>query len=208
MSLRTRCFACVPVAALSLVARVASLAFGAFGAIGALGASVALGASGCGAGKDMDVVIVPSQASNEWPAPAIAPPDASTVRNAVASADGAQVRVRAYLVAVNLPCPACNNGLGARKTAPPREENIGRARPREATVGPGCSQCPAQAATFSDEGPKAAASGDAPTLRAVGVAEGLQPRHVGHAFLLTGTFHAKGENGPELDVTDVRALEK
>ena len=187
MSARTRRFGCV--------SRVLLVALASFAA------------SGCGAGKDMDVVVVPSQASNEWPAPAIAPPDASTVRDVIASAEGAQVRVRAYLVAVNLPCPACNNGLGARK-ATPREENIGRARPREATVGPGCAQCPAQAATFSDEGPKAAASGEAPTLRAVGVAEGLQPRHVGHAFLLTGTFHAKGPNGPELDVADVRALEK
>jgi hypothetical protein len=72
---------------------------------------------------------------------------------------------------------------------------------------PGCLPCPSPAATFSDDGPTASATPSAP-LRAVGVAEGLQPRHVGKRFLLTGTFHVKGAMGPELDVTDVRALEE
>ena len=35
----------------------------------------------------------------------------------------------------------------------------------------------------------------------------VEGRHVGHVFLLTGTFHANGAAGPELEVTDVRALE-
>jgi hypothetical protein len=55
--------------------------------------------------------------------------------------------------------------------------------------------------------PTAAGSSTNPPLRAVGVAGGLQRRHVGKVFLLTGVFHANGAQGPELDVTDVRALD-
>lgn len=73
---------------------------------------------------------------------------------------------------------------------------------------PGCLPCPAPAATFSDDASSDPGSA-APRIRATGAAEGLQPRHVGKSFLLTGTFHAGaavGGTGPELEVTDVRAL--
>lgn len=137
----------------------------------------------------------------------MAPPtaDAVDVRSALVCAEGAQIRVRAYLVAVTSPCPACN--VGERSGAPP-EGKIGKSPPARTRMPdmPGCLPCPAPAATFSDEAPTASATPSAP-LRAVGAAEALQPRHVGKSFLLTGTFHAKGALGPELDVTDVRALE-
>ena len=63
--------------------------------------------------------------------------------------------------------------------------------------------------TLGDTSPHAPeVSSSAPArLRAVGVAAGLQPRHVGRNFLFVGVFHATGPNGPELDVTDVRALD-
>jgi hypothetical protein len=58
-------------------------------------------------------------------------------------------------------------------------------------------------ATFRDVGPASSSA----TLRAVGVAEGLQARHVGHVFLLTGKLRAAGATGPELDVSDVRIID-
>ncbi|NVL67919.1 hypothetical protein, partial [Escherichia coli] len=70
-----------------------------------------------------------------------------------------------------------------------------------------CTACPPPAVTINDEPPKASASPSSPPLRATGAAEGLQARHVGHLFLFTGTLHANGAQGPELEVTDVRALD-
>ncbi|MDB4935740.1 MAG: hypothetical protein JWP87_2712 [Labilithrix sp.] len=170
----------------------------------------AIAAAGCGGAPNMEIGVAaspPPRESDEWPPLSQSPPDASTVKAVLGSADGAQVRVRAYLVAVTLPCPACN--VDARST--PREELPGRtARPRGPTP-PGCSPCPEPAATISDDmptaSPTAGASVTTPPLRAVAVAGGLQPRHVGHVFLLTGIFHANGAQGPELEVTDVRALD-
>ena len=62
---------------------------------------------------------------------------------------------------------------------------------------------------LGDENPKSAEAqvSGRPLLRAVGVAAALQPRHIGHSFLFIGVFHAKGPNGPELEVTDIRALD-
>jgi hypothetical protein len=131
------------------------------------------------------------------------PADAIDVRSTLACAEGAQIRVRAHLVAVTLPCPAC--AAGERTGAAPAPI-IGKSRRPRPPDMPGCLPCPSPAATFSDEPPTASVTASAP-LRAVGAAEGLQPRHVGKLFLLTGTFHAQGALGPELDVTDVHALD-
>jgi hypothetical protein len=163
-------------------------------------------ALGCGASKDI-IVDSPGSAAgrDEWPAPATSPPDAASVNTVLGAADGAEVRVRAYLIAINLPCAPCNTTLGAHHEAP-HEEGIGHARASLPVAGPGCDPCPPPAATFSDDRPKAAALNNSPPLRATGGAEGLQARHVGHMFLLTGIFHAAGRSGPELEVTDVRAL--
>jgi hypothetical protein len=160
---------------------------------------------GCGGAQDSHIGVAapPRPAVDEWPLPGHAPPDVSTVRTVVSSADGAQVRVRAYLVAVTLPCPACNTGT--RKVL--REDAIGRTGRPEGPMAPGCSACPPPAVTINDEAPKASASPASPPLRATGAAEGLQARHVGRLFLFTGTFHANGAQGPELEVTDVRTLD-
>lgn len=142
---------------------------------------------------------------DEWPAPSTAPADAATVKTVLASADGAQVRVRAYLVAVTVPCPPCSAGEKRGATPDPRIGKSPAVRRRDM---PGCLPCPKAAATFSDELPTAKGSPgpEHAPLRAVGVAEALQARHVGKAFLLSGTFHAKGDEGPELEVMDIRAL--
>lgn len=162
-----------------------------------------LGASlGCGGGAP-SAVSPAAPSTDAWPPLAALPHDAIGATAALASADGEQVRVRAYLVAVTLPCPACS--VGERTGAAP-DPRVGKSRRPPSPSMPGCLPCPNPAATFSDEGPAASATSSAP-LRAVGAAEGLQPRHVGKVFLLTGTFHAKGPMGPELDVTDVQALD-
>jgi len=164
--------------------------------------------SACG-GSDRSEIATPAAAPvEEWPPLATSPADAATVKTVLGSADGAQVRVRAYLVAVTLPCPVCNTSLGqGRSSARPNEGAIGRARAPDTTPGPGCAPCPPPAATFSDEAPRASAAPSSGPLRAVGAAQGLQPRHVGHLYLLTGTFHTNGPQGAELEVTDIRALD-
>lgn len=147
----------------------------------------------------------------EWPPLATpsdggADPGVSTVHAALGCADGAQIRVRGYLVALSPACPRCNV-VGQQGGATLEKDRIGKtARAGGSAALPGCAPCPPAAATFSDEAPTASPSPGSPPLRAVGTAEGLQPRHVGHVFLLTGTFHARTEQGPELEVTDVRAL--
>lgn len=165
----------------------------------------ALCALGCGGAAPQPLAGmsgVSAAASPDWPAVAELPPDAIDVSAALASEEGAQIRVRAKLVAVTLPCPACNAGE-RRETAP--APKVGASpRPTPRTM-PGCLPCPSPAATFRDDTTSAAATPSAP-LRAVGVAEGLQGRHVGSEFVITGTFHASGPGGPELDVSDVRAL--
>ena len=160
---------------------------------------------GCGGAQDMTIGVAaaPRPSSDEWPPPSPLPPDAVTVTNVLASSDGSQVRVRAYLVAVTVPCPVCN--VGGRSM--PREEVTGRTSRLRGPAPPGCLPCPDPAATISDDGPPASGSPSSAPLRAVAVAGGLQPRHVGHMFVLTGVFHANGANGPELEVTDVRALD-
>ena len=172
-------------------------------------AFVALTLSACG-GDSRSQIAMPAAAPpvEEWPPRSTSPADAATVKTVLGSADGAQVRVRAYLVAVTLPCPACNTSLGQGRSAPrPNEGAIGRARAPATTPGPGCAPCPPPAATFSDEAPKASAAPSSGPLRAVGAAEGLQARHVGHVYVLTGTFHVNGPQGAELDVTDIRAVD-
>lgn len=142
----------------------------------------------------------PSQ-DDEWPQPAQSPPDAISVKSALEGTDGAQVRVRAYLVAVDAPCPACN--VGARS----KHQDLPGRTTRPTAINPtGCLPCPDPVATISDEVPTASGGPKSPPLRAGAAASGLQPRHVGHLFLLTGIFHSNTENGPELEVTDVRAL--
>lgn len=162
------------------------------------------GVVSCGGGNSQ-IAANGATADDEWPAPSTAPSDAVSVKTALACADGAHVRVRAFLVAVTSPCPPCSAGESRTATPDPR---IGKSAPTRRRDMPGCLPCPKAAATLSDELPtaKAALGPDHAPLRAVGVAEALQTRHVGKSFLLTGTFRANGEAGPELDVTDVRAL--
>jgi hypothetical protein len=113
---------------------------------------------------------------------------------------------REDLIAITLPCPSCTVGAD-RGDSTKAQDRIGKtARPRGPDM-PGCLPCPPAAATFSDAVPTASPSPESAPLRAVGSAEGLQARHVGHMFLLTGTFRAKGATGPELDVSDVHAIE-
>lgn len=172
---------------------------------------------GCGGSSQSELLHTPvgeSQSPSElaaraeWPAPAQAPDDAMDVEAVVACAEGTPVRVRAYLVAVTVPCPACNVG---ERTGTAPERMIGKSsRPRSLGM-PGCLPCPNPAATFRSaaepsRGTVGARDESGLPLRAVGVAEGLQSRHVGKRFLLTGTWHATGATGPELDVTDIRAL--
>lgn len=171
-----------------------------------LAAALALGSMCCGGGG-VGEPLVPAAAPRDptWPSPGVAPPDALDVRAALSSlesVDGAAVRVRAYLVAVTLPCPACAVG---ERTAKAPEPAVGRSRRPRLPDMPGCLPCPTPAATFGDRASLGADDAE-PRLRATGAAEGLQSRHVGKAFLLTGTFHARGVQGPELEVTDVRAL--
>lgn len=179
---------------------------------GALGLLLAFLACGGAASREMEVGVTPRKsvgALGDWPPSAkdaadVA--DAVTVDTALRSVEGAQIRVRGYLVARTPPCAACNVTGQADKPQPPAPDRIGRtARPSGPEL-PGCNQCPPAAVTFSDQPPTASPSPSAPPLRAVGVAEGLQARHLGHVFVLTGTFHPRGEQGPELDVTDVRAI--
>jgi hypothetical protein len=146
--------------------------------------------------------VLSARSGDEWPMRASSvPADAVDAKGALASLDGAQLHVRAYLVAVTLPCPACNVSRATTRSDP-------RGTP------PGCAPCPPPAVTFADAPPAGAsapsrrASDAPPPLRAIGGAEGLQARHVGQRFLLTGTFRASGEGGPALDVTDVRALDE
>lgn len=171
----------------------------------ALALALSLAISGCGR-QDMQIGVAaspPPSQNDEWPQlVAHSPPDAVGVKSALECAEGAQIRVHAYLVAIAAPCPACN--VGARSK---REDLPGRTSKPTAINPTGCLPCPDPVATISDELPTASGGPKSPPLRAVGVAGGLQPRHVGHLFLLTGVFHARAENGPELDVTDVRALE-
>jgi len=175
----------------------------------ALGLSLVLLGCGGAPSKDMEVGVTPRKsvgALGDWPPAAADAADAVTVDTALRAVEGAQVRVRGYLVARTPPCAACNVSGQADKPQPPAPDRIGRtARPSGPDL-PGCNQCPPAAVTFSDLPPTASPSPSSSPLRAVGVAEGLQARHLGHVFVLTGTFHPRGAQGPELDVTDVRAL--
>lgn len=167
----------------------------------------ASGISCGGAAADSQIGVTPRPAVSvaDWPPVATSPGQTVTVKDALGCADGAQIRVRGYLIAVTPPCPACN--VRGQGSSAKEEDRIGKtARPRGPDM-PGCAPCPAGAATFSDEGPTASPSPASAPLRAIGGAEGLQARHVGHLFVLTGTFRARGELGPELEVTDVRAID-
>jgi hypothetical protein len=139
-----------------------------------------------------------------WPLAAEASLDAVDVATALASSDGAPLRVRATLLAVSAPCPACAVG---ERTGPRPEPPVGSSLRPHTRAMPGCLPCPSPSPTFGD----GAAS---PTLRAVGVAEGLQRRHVGREFLLVGTLRARARRDegsdappPVLDVVEVRAIE-
>jgi len=174
-------------------------------AAGAL--AVMLSTSGCGGSQAGNAIgqAAPLAVDDAWPAHAPSPGGAATVEEALGSADGAEVRVRAYLVAITLPCPACNVGT----QRPPREVITGRTARPVGPAPPGCLPCPEPAATISDAPPGASshAGGARPSLRAVGAATGLQRRHVGRGFLFVGVLHTTGANGPELEVTEVRALD-
>ncbi len=157
-------------------------------------------AAGCGGSQ---VSAAPAIAADDaWPSRAKAADDTATVSEALAGADGAFVRVRGYLVAVKVLCPACNVGTNR----PPREEVAGHTSRPRGPLPPGCLPCPDPAATIGDDPP--GAPSPRPSLRAVGVALALQPRHVGGMFVLDGVLHTTGPGGPELDVKDLRALEK
>ena len=162
---------------------------------------------GCGASQESTVGVAkraPSS-SDDWPALSPWPSDAATVDQVVAAADGTQVQLRAYLAAVKLPCPACN----VMPLQAPREGVTGRTGHPSGVAPPGCLPCPAAAATLIDENPRSPETSKTPRakLRAVGLAAALQERHIGHAFFFIGVFHANGPDGPELDVTEVRALD-
>jgi hypothetical protein len=170
-----------------------------------LALSLSLAGCGGGDGYKANIAGLPDPVGEAWPALTPWPLESSSVEEVLAGPDGAQVHMIAYLVAVKVPCPLCNVGTNR----PPREDIAGHtARPR-GPAAPGCLPCPDPAATVGDGAPNApeAASSARAHLRAIGVAAGLQPRHVGRSFLFVGVFHAKGANGPELEVTDVRALD-
>jgi hypothetical protein len=169
---------------------------------------VMLSASGCGGpdGYTARIAGLPEPVGEAWPARTPWPLESATVDQVLASPDGAPVRLIAYLVAVKVPCPVCNVGTNR----PPREDVVGHTARPSGPAPPGCLPCPDPAATVGDEPPTAPDRGGGapkPRLRAVGVAGGLQPRHVGRNFFFIGVFHAHGPNGPELEVTDVRALD-
>lgn len=165
----------------------------------AVALTVSLVALGCGGSQ---VAAAPAVAAvDAWPDRSKSADDTATVSEALAGADGALVRVRGYLVAVKLPCPACNVGTNR----PPREDVAGRTSRPRGPAPPGCLPCPDPAATIGDDPP--GAPSPRPSLRAVGVALALQPRHVGGMFVLDGVLHTKGPDGPELDVKDLRALD-
>jgi len=175
------------------------------------GVFLALVLFGCGGAvrQDMEIGATPRKsvgALGEWPPDATDATDAVTVDTALRSVEGAQIRVRAYLVARTPPCTACNVTGQSERTLPRGPDRIGRTQRTNAPDLPGCNQCPPAAVTFSDQQPTASPGPGSSPLCSVGVAEGLQARHVGHMFLITGTFHPRAAQGPELDVTDVRAL--
>jgi len=177
--------------------------------IGGVGLVLVLFGCGGPASPPMEVGVTPRRsvgALGDWPPDATSAADAVTVDTALRSVEGAQIRVRAYLVARSPPCTACNVTGQASRPQPQGPDRIGRTQRTNAPDLPGCNQCPPAAVTFSDQPPTASPAPASAPLRAVGVAEGLQARHLGHLFLLTGTFHPRAEQGPELDVTDVRAL--
>lgn len=169
-----------------------------------------IGACGGAGARDMEVGVTPRKSVGplgDWPPVATAADEeAVSVDAALRSEEGAQLRVRAYLIARTPPCAACNVTGQSEATVRRPEDRIGKTSRARGPDMPGCNQCPPSAATFSDQPESAAPSAANASLRAVGAAEGLQARHVGHVFVLTGTFHPRGEQGPELEVTDVRAV--
>lgn len=175
--------------------------------IAAAALALVLGASGCGGSQNANVRILglPEPVGETWPARTPWPLEAYTVEEVLASADGTQVRLVAYLLAIKVPCPVCNVGGPVAS----REEVTGRTSRPRGPAAPGCLPCPDPAATLGDESPRSpyAQGSTRPRLRAVGAASGLQSRHVGRSFFFVGVFHATGPNGPELEVTDVRALD-
>ncbi|HSO31776.1 MAG TPA: hypothetical protein VLT33_04655 [Labilithrix sp.] len=185
---------------------------GALRACGATALAVALLACGGAAAQDLEVGVTPRKgvaAIGDWPpVVAAAEGEALTVETALRSVEGAPIRVRAYLIARTPPCAACNVTGQSEATVKRPEDRIGKTARSRGPEMPGCNQCPPAAATFGDQPATAASPSPAsPSLRAVGAAEGLQARHLGHLFLLTGTLRPRGEQGPELDVTDVKAVE-
>lgn len=176
-------------------------------AAGAL--AVMLSAPACGGpdGYTARIAGLPEPVGEAWPARTPWPLESQTVDQVLASPDGARVRVIGYLVAVKVPCPVCNVGT----SRPPREEVVGHTPRARGPAPPGCLPCPDPAATIADEPPNAPESDgksrSSSKVRAVGVAGALQPRHVGRNFFFIGVFHAHGPNGPEVEVTDVRALD-
>ena len=166
--------------------------------IGIAGIALLLCALGCGGSQVGAVKAV--AADDAWPDRASSGGDTATVSEALAGVDGAHVRVRGYLVAVKLPCPSCNVGTNR----PPREDVAGHTSRPRGPAPPGCLPCPDPAATFGDDPP--GAPSPRPSLRAVGIALALQPRHVGGMFLLDGVLRTTVPGGPELDVKDLRAL--
>lgn len=170
--------------------------------IAALALAVSLGCGGSQVSAAKPVAAADAWPDRAKPGGDTTGGDTATVSEALAGVDGALLRVRGYLVAVTLPCPSCNVGT----SRPPREDIAGRTSRPRVPAAPGCLPCPDPAATIGDDPP--GARSPRPSLRAVGLALALQPRHVGGMFLLDGVLHTTGPGGPELDVKDLRALDQ
>ena len=147
--------------------------------IGLAAAGLMLSLAGCGGvdGYKANIAGLPDPVGEAWPALTPWPLESATVEEVLASPDGTQVQMIAYLLAVKVPCPPCNVGTNR----PPREEVTGHTSRPSGPAPPGCLPCPDPAATLGDRSLNASeATSSAPArLRAVGVAAGsLRPHEL------------------------------
>ena len=140
----------------------------------------------------------------EWPPVATSPADAvdreGRARLRGRRADPrARVSRRDHAAVSGVQHRADSAGEPTKEARSGRADRRGRALPTAGAARRARRPRPPSATRFPD-----LRAASAP-LRAGG-AEGLQARHVGHMFLLTARS-TRGPAGPELDVSDVRALE-